>query len=68
MKLQRTAGPMGRLFGFTADIGRLSFSFNSGWYFASIVYSPLGCIYLGKWDVWVYSTRFGIDWSKGVAA
>jgi hypothetical protein len=66
-RFTRTAGPLGRLFGFTVDIGRFFASFNSGWYFASIGHPAIGCVYLGKWDIWVYSTRFGIDWAKGVA-
>jgi hypothetical protein len=32
MKLTRTAGPLGRAFGFSLQLGKLYASFNAGWY------------------------------------
>jgi len=67
MKLTRTAGPLGRRFGFAVDGRSFFLAVNAGWYLFSLGRPGWGCIYIGKWDVWVYSDRLGVDWSIGRA-
>ena len=46
IKVQRTAGPLGRAFGFSLDIWRLHVSFNAGWYIVFLNWRGLGYIHL----------------------
>ncbi len=48
MKFQRTAGPLGRAFGFTMDAGRLHFAFNAGWYALVLNWRGLGYIHVTR--------------------
>lgn len=57
MKLHRTAGPLGRLFGFTAEIGKLRFSFNAGWY-------ALVLNWQGSWYVDLAVTPWQLGWYR----
>lgn len=42
MTIQRTAGPLGRGFGFAITVGRLAFSINAGWYVIALRWRGLG--------------------------
>lgn len=54
--IQRTAGPLGRWFGFYLELGRLSFSLNAGWYVLLINWRGFGYIHLttDPWQVETY--------------
>jgi hypothetical protein len=65
MKLMRTAGPLGRLFGFSLQVRSFWFAFNAGHYLVSTGVNSVACLYLSKWELWVYSSRIGLDRSFG---
>jgi hypothetical protein len=46
INIQRTAGPLGRAFGFSLDIGPLGVSFNAGWYVLFLVWRGFGYLHL----------------------
>lgn len=54
MKFQRVAGPLGRLFGFIVECGRVSVSFNSGWYVVALRIRGVGFV-----DVALRPLQFG---------
>ena len=57
MKITRTAGPLGRLFGFGAEIGRLRVAFNAGWYVVSLNWR-------GSWYVQLSRDPWMVDWYR----
>ncbi len=46
MKIMRTAGPLGRSFGFLMEIGRFAFGLNAGWYVVSLRCRGVGYVQL----------------------
>lgn len=55
MTLQRTAGPLGRALGFALTIGKLSVSFNAGWY-------VLFLNWRGSWYLNLSTAPIRVDW------
>ena len=58
MKITRTAGPLGGLFGFSIDFGKCWFSFNAGWYILSMGINAVVNVYISKFELtaWIEGT------------